>query len=83
MTTIKEWREAWFPESDKVQKEISAGIKILEAANLTVFNKNGWGGPITLGDEKIEHGICVDALEPAACNPAKTGKEVHRAGGDR
>ncbi len=60
--TMREWTEAWFPKSNDTQTQRPVGIRIVEASNLTVFNKNGWGGPITLGEQRIEHGIYVDAL---------------------
>ena len=75
MSTIKQWREAWFPKDDKAQKEKRAEIQILEASNLTVFNKNAWGGAITLGNERIEHGICVDALNRLLVTLPKPAKK--------
>ncbi len=60
IATVKTWIQAWLPE-DSTGARRPAGITVISASNFTVLNKNGWGDAITLGSEKFDHGIYVDA----------------------
>ena len=57
----RRWIELCFPAERSAARVPAPGVRILHASHKTVFNRNVWGQPITLADQRLEHGICVDA----------------------
>ncbi len=63
MTQMRQWCECWFGNVNQRAScpASTPGIMILHASYHTRVNVNGWGQPITLRAQRIQHGIYVDA----------------------
>ena len=58
---VATWSEMFFPSRNIYVRKMHVGITIFHASYHTKFNENGWGQPLTLGKQRVEHGVYVDA----------------------